>query len=92
MIMAIYMQLIDIDSGKPVKPTDADTFFRVKLGFEPSETDWLEQWYNLIGFALAAGKSIEWIRNEICQPDDETLLDICDLIEQYYDVESGIVG
>ena len=87
--MAIYMQLLDKDTGGKVTPQNADTFFRAKLGFEPSDTDWLERWYNLIGFALASGKDTDWIRNEICQPDDETLLDICDLIDQYYDVDSG---
>jgi hypothetical protein len=59
------IQLTRIGSREPSTFQDIDTAICASLGFQWDETRWAEGWYDFICFALACGRSFEWIGNNL---------------------------
>lgn len=53
----------DMDSG-PVGLNAIDAELCQHFGYRCDEKRWLNEWYNIIGFGLAIGKTFEDLRND----------------------------
>ena len=70
---------------KPAKLQDVDNELREAFLQPPSDTEWLWQWYDTIGLALAMGKDWGWVR-ENCGSED--LRAVANWLEGRYEVDS----
>lgn len=78
--------LMPIGGKESVSLQDVDNKMREAFGAEPDPVNWYENWYDIIGFSLATGKTPEYIR-ELLQ-DEPELLAILTWIEANYVVSA----
>ena len=56
------IQLTPIARTTPASFLKIDDEMREHFGEPPSESDWLEDWYDHVGLALARGRDFEWCK------------------------------
>ena len=88
-------QLISKETHEAVVLQKLDDDLRVHFGFGPDPKNWLNGWYNIIGFKLAGGKSFAQIRedleelatepNSLYVEEDKLQLAILEYIEERYE-------
>jgi hypothetical protein len=97
--MPAYFQLTPKGASKPEALATIDDKICAHFGEKPDEKYWHENWYDIIGFRLATGSSIEEIREYFASQrksdvDQETInyynkLDlILNFIETNYEVKA----
>ena len=92
--MPACFQLIPKGSSEPLLlwAVDAQLCWHFKAPVD--DRRWYEDWYNVIGFKLACGKSFEQVRRELPDwaPDDpayvKTLTEICDYLSTNFQSDS----
>ena len=69
-------------ASAPSKFADIDNELCAHLGVQPDPIRYYQGWYDCIGFALAIGKTWDWMRKEWAE--DTELLPIIDYLEAHY--------
>lgn len=82
--MAIYFQLTNKETNAIVGPGKADDLMREHFGAEPNSKRYYENWYDTIGFSLAAGNTQEEVKE--FWPEKNVILDY---ILDTYSIENG---
>lgn len=68
----------------PEKLSDVDNVLCEYLGVEPDKVKYHRYWVDTEGFALACGKSFDWMREN----HDKNRLVIIDFLDRYYDCDN----
>lgn len=68
--MALYIEFHrkgtgDMAAGSGVALATIDDEMRAAFGAEPSSDEWFGAWMDSVGLALACGRSIEWIEENM---------------------------
>jgi len=88
--MAAYFQLYPKGSKIPATFISVDEAICKHFGVEPDDKRYYESWYDTIGFALACGRSYDWMRENFREKDGTfgdyaVLQQIIDYMEMHYD-------
>lgn len=83
--MAVYFTLNQ--NGEMVDFLAIDKMLCEQFKVECDKKEWFHQWYDLVGFSLAAGLTWDTIRD--INSDSETMLKVIDFLEDNFTVERG---
>ena len=77
------IQLTTIKGNEPVSFTKIDNEMREHFGEPPSKNEWLEDWYNIAGLAMAMGHDFAW-----CKENMSFKHPIIEYLEARYNVDA----
>jgi hypothetical protein len=79
--MPACFQLIDKTTDKPARFADIDDKLCQYLEKPIDPIEYLYNWYNLVGFGLACGKSFDQLREVFADTD---LVPVIDFLDEHY--------
>ena len=82
--MTVCFELIDRSTGEIVPHVEVDNRMRAALGHESDATNWLANWYNRFGIALACGDT--WAEIEEIWVDFPDVVAVAQYLASIYDI------